>query len=469
MRPPHRTRSLCSCLAALAVVACGAADEGSEPGVADSGGSGTSTGGALTGGGPAAGGATATGGVATGGIPDSGGLGTSGAAAGGSAPSGGTVTAGGTATGSLATGGFATGGFATGGLATGGLVTGGTSTGGSATGGASTGGFATGGASTGGLATGGATTGGLATGGTSTGGTETGGQATGGFATGGDGTGGIAAGGAETGGSATGGAATGGTGTCSYPEPPADVSAWVDESWDAELGDNVRGRSAWLFDSVMKGDGEINLCVRWGATTAPSAAMKETLGPSVERWFNDWFTAMGDYGCFPYSDGITVRVTGWAVRPGNEAWVADLDDSITVYTQTDGEGEPKCADDCSFFLLWDHEFPRCPGGEAAHFDYSIWLDDALPGDGGAAAVGGDWGLRMPRSSFEAALDRTSDGVIEHEMGHGFGLQDYYTWNGSRPAGGSIMIVGSSGGGAPTTADAWLLRRTWAEMQVLRGW
>jgi hypothetical protein len=97
----------------------------------------------------------------------------------------------------------------------------------------------------------------------------------------------------------------------------------------------------------------------------------------------------------------------------------------------------------------------------------MWLDDRLPGSG-AAAVGGDWGLRMPVSNFIASMAQ-SNSVIEHEMGHGFGFQDYYDWTGPTPVGGSLMIVGSSNSQVPTTADIWLLRRTWKEMKSLRGW
>lgn len=258
------------------------------------------------------------------------------------------------------------------------------------------------------------------------------------------------------------------TAPCEYPEPPPEVAAWVEESWNAQLGDNIRNRSAWLLDNVIKGEGELNLCVRWGATTAPSAAVKAKVAASVERWFNDWFEALGDYGCFPYGDGIDVKVTGWAVRPGNEAWVADLDESVRVYTELDGEGEPKCPDACSFFNNWSHEFPQCDGGENYHTDYWIWVSDQLP-HGGAAAVGGDWGLRMPVDAFVQSIDRDADLVIEHEIGHGFGFQDYYDWTGSRPTGGSLMIVGSTTMQSPTVGDAWLIRRTWREMQQLRGW
>ena len=349
----------------------------------------------------------------------------------------------------------------------GGMTTGGaTADGGHATGGLmDTGGFGTGGRT----GTGGANPGGMPTGGGPTGGAATGGSAAGGMETGGTPTGGSATGGAPAGGAETGGVEAGGTLTCDFSDPPANVAAWVEESWNAELGSNINSREAWLLDSVILGEGEINLCVRWGATSAPSAAVKSQIGPSMQQWFNDWFQALGSYGCFPYPDGISVKVTGWAVRSGNEGWVSDLGPDVAVYTETDGDGEPKCPDACSFFTNWNHQFPNCPGGEAFHTDYWIWLDDQLPGGGGAAAVGGDWGLRMPVGSLIDTLGNDSDGVIEHEMGHGFGFQDYYEWTGSTPEGGSLMIVGSSSQGYPTVGDTWLIRRTWREMLEIRGW
>jgi hypothetical protein len=235
---------------------------------------------------------------------------------------------------------------------------------------------------------------------------------------------------------------------------------------NAELGTNIKGRQSWLLDSIMKGQGQINLCVRWGASSAPSAAVKSGMAGAVEKWINDWISQLTGYGCFPY-DRIAVKVTGWAVKPGNTAWVSDLaDSSVRVYTELDGDGEPKCSDACSFFTNWSHSFPNCPGGDTYHHDYWIWLDDTI--SGGAAAVGGDWGLRMPVGNFVQAMNR-SDLVIEHEMGHGFGFQDYYSWSGSRPSGGSLMIVGSTNSATPTTADRWLLRRTYQSMKTLRGW
>jgi hypothetical protein len=262
---------------------------------------------------------------------------------------------------------------------------------------------------------------------------------------------------------------TGGSTTCDWSEPPGDVAAWINESWNAQLGPNIKNRKAWNLDNVMLNKGQLNLCVRWGATSAVPEMVKANLESTVERWFNDWFTTLEGYGCFPYGAGIKVKITGWAVRPGKESLLGTIDPAIPIYTETDGEGEPKCPDACSSFVHWDHKFPSCKGGDTNHSDYWLWFDDQLPGGGGAAAVGGDWGLRMPVGTFLGAFANKSFGICEHEMGHGFGFQDYYDWTGERPKGGSLMIVGSSSGQSPTPGDIWLLRRTWKEMKTLRGW
>jgi hypothetical protein len=258
------------------------------------------------------------------------------------------------------------------------------------------------------------------------------------------------------------------SGSCDFPEPPANVAAWVDESWNAQLTHNITSREAWLLDSAMKGEGEINLCIRWGVSKPMTTEVRDKIAPAMERWFNEWFSALGSYGCFPYPNGVKVNLTGVAVKPGQESLLEWNDNSVPIYTETDGEGEPKCPDSCSFFTNWSHEFPSCPGGEVNHFDYSVWLNDSI--DGGAAAVGGDWGLRMPVDSFVNVLDQQSDHTIQHEMGHGFGMQDYYDWTGSTPEGGSAMIVGSNWGEPViTVGDSWLIRRIWKEQKVLRGW
>lgn len=188
----------------------------------------------------------------------------------------------------------------------------------------------------------------------------------------------------------------------------------------------------------------------------------------MQRWFNKWFSALVGYGCFPYAS-IRAKITGWAVKPGQESLLQWTERTIPVYTEiSDGRdqaaGEPKCPDACGFFFHNDHVFTNCPGGAANHFDYTLWLDDAI--SGGAAAVGSDWGVRMPVAPFVSSLSRDNFGTVLHEIGHGFGIPDCYSWTGSRPDGGSVMIVGSSDE-ALTVGDQWMVRRAWKETKALR--
>ena len=403
--------------------------------------------------------------VGSGGRSGSGGAGTAGSTGtGGATGTGGTVGSGGAGSGGVVGTGGASTGNGTGGASSSG-------TGGRGTGGAT--GAGTGGAGTGGtVGAGGAT----ATGGNSARGGATGAggvQGTGGRGTGGT-TGGGTGGASGTGGATgTGGAAgTGGsTGPCTpdWGTVPSNVSAWIDESWASQLSSNVTSRKDWLLDSVMAHNGQINLCVRWGASAAPSTTFKTQIGPSAERWFNNWFTNLNGYGCFPYSH-ISVAVTGWAVKTGNESWVSDLDSSIKVYTGTvDGDGEPNCPDACSWFAQngnGNRNPAACPAGAQFFTDYWMWIDDSI--SGGATSVGGDWGLRIALNTITGYLGKDNL-VTEHEMGHGFGFQDYYDWTQDTPAGGSLMIVGSTNSQIPTTGDIWLLRRTWKEMKTLRAW
>ena len=69
-------------------------------------------------------------------------------------------------------------------------------------------------------------------------------------------------------------------------------------------------------DNVMLNKGFVNLCVRWGATTAVPDQVRTNLASTVECWFDDWYKGLGSYGCFPYSDGIKLNITGSAVKPG---------------------------------------------------------------------------------------------------------------------------------------------------------
>ncbi|MGE5784905.1 MAG: hypothetical protein ACM3ZE_09955, partial [Myxococcales bacterium] len=277
------------------------------------------------------------------------------------------------------------------------------------------------------------------------------------------------AGGSSVGGTGSTGAssAVGGAMSCDTAAPPSNVAAWIDESWNAEGKNNMSWHSTWVHDAAMKGHGQLNICVRYGATRAVSAATRDLVAPAMQRWFNQWFAKLYPYDCFPYP-AITVKITGWAVKPGLESLLRWTDRDVPVYTEVyDGadqaKGEPKCPDSCGFFFHPDHAFANCPGGAANHFDYTLWLNDKLPS--GAAAEGSDWGVRIPVETFMGNINVETLDVMLHEIGHGFGLSDYYNWKGSTPAGGSVMVIGSARG--LTVGSQWMVRRYWKETKLLR--
>ncbi|MCL1832848.1 MAG: hypothetical protein FWG45_08110, partial [Oscillospiraceae bacterium] len=117
-----------------------------------------------------------------------------------------------------------------------------------------------------------------------------------------------------------------------------------------------------------------------------------------------------------------------------------------------------------------------PGGLDARYDLLLW---GTKGMGGGA--GGDWGTRVSDTSIISAANNavTQSGeiratnnnayVISHEIGHGFGLYDFYgavgtdrpprTSNGVNFGSGDITTVMIAGGTARsiTSYDEWMIR------------
>lgn len=119
-------------------------------------------------------------------------------------------------------------------------------------------------------------------------------------------------------------------------------------------------------------------------------------------------------------------------------------------------------------VFWSHKSPSCPGSEENHFDYSVLLNDSL--SGGATAAGWDGAVRMPVADLINSLDQPSNSVIEHQMGHGFGIHGYFDWAGSTPEGASVMMVGSTSVESTIAdGDTWLIRRIWKKRKSLGGW
>jgi hypothetical protein len=266
----------------------------------------------------------------------------------------------------------------------------------------------------------------------------------GGNATGGTATGGKATGGSATGGKATGGSATGGTGACSVTwNPPSSLSSALDAVWShvqSTYNPTPENFRNFIFDQIIEGKGTLNYCIRWDSTGNVSTALRDQIASLVSTTMNAWNAKLAGWGCWPYSS-LTVTVTGWAVRNASQlAWT-----NGNIYVNQIRENAPECDSRCGRFFHQQagYTYPDCPGGAAAHYDLSLWLTD---GFGGGA--GGDWGQRLAPS--------LTTHIIEHEQGHGYGLDDFYDWDPG--VGGFIMMAGSAT--TVTEFDGWMLRDMW---------
>lgn len=161
----------------------------------------------------------------------------------------------------------------------------------------------------------------------------------------------------------------------------------------------------------------INLCVRWESNTPVTEAQRRDILAAARRSYQKWFTWLYNWDGFPYSN-VNVNIVGWAVRNPNllQGSTAGLD----IYTDVDGDGIPQCAPACGRFFNQGGDYSRCPGGAARRYDHSLWITDGFGG-----GHGGDWGQRLGREYLMQQLNADDIVILLHEIGHTFGLDDFY--------------------------------------------
>lgn len=242
--------------------------------------------------------------------------------------------------------------------------------------------------------------------------------------------------------------------------PPANLSQGLDEVWqhvEDTYGDWENFRN-FGWDQLVANDGTFSYCVRWESSATVDAALRDQINASLEEQWSRWFDHMAGFMGFPYQE-VPVEVVGWAAQ--NESTLQWSDDSVDKYIGVlDGEGAPQCAPECGRFFHQDGDYSQCPGGEARHYDQSLWLTD---GFGGGA--GGDWGQRMGREYYVGALGQENIQILLHEMGHTLGLDDFYDWT-PTGVGGFLMKAGSAS--EVTEFDYWMARDFWRHLRDRYG-
>ncbi len=240
-----------------------------------------------------------------------------------------------------------------------------------------------------------------------------------------------------------------------------------------------------IFDQIIDGKGTINYVVKWQSYKTVTLQQRQQFEVMLSDSINAWAQWLSGYENWPY-DHIDVNVVGWAVI--DKSCLLDLQADEIVYTDTKyydsqydtSNGyeeipnlEPYAPSELSRFDHFYDEYYEYPGGLDKRFDMYMWATQGFPSIGGC---GGDWGQRLSDDAYLNMVDGSGIHVLEHEIGHGFGITDFYGGEGASDGfppggfpsenGGSLMMAGSSA--EITDFDGWLLRYMWTQIKDESG-
>lgn len=274
---------------------------------------------------------------------------------------------------------------------------------------------------------------------------------------------------------------------------PSEYQSAADWIWENRI-QKEHSTERWntLFDQLIAGKGTLNYVVKWQSykqiTTEQRKGFQKVLSDAINAW-ND---RLAGYENWPY-DHIDVKIVGWAVIDENS--IIDPAPDEIIYTDTKyydsqydtSNGteeipnlEPFAPDELSRMYHFEHRLDpnfdayNYPGGLDKRFDMYMWATQGFPSIGGC---GGDWGQRLSDNAYLNMINGAFPHVQVHEVGHAFGITDFYGGEGIAsgdgvtggfPPGGfpgngsSIMMAGSST--EITDFDGWLLRYMWTKIK-----
>jgi hypothetical protein len=244
--------------------------------------------------------------------------------------------------------------------------------------------------------------------------------------------------------------------------PPANLVQPLNAVWQHQEqtynNGNLYGFRNYGWDQLFANRGYINYCVRWDSSASVTAAQRDQIHAALARQYKKWMDGMVGHNGFPYTE-VPVKVVGWAVRDRNQLQWSDT--SVDIYVNNIRENAPQCSEPCGRFFNQSGNYPNCPGGAARHYDHSLWLTDGFGG-----GHGGDWGQRMGREYFMNNINAANMTIFLHELGHTYGLDDFYDWD-PTPGQGFIMKAGSAS--QITEFDMWMFRDWWRHLKSRYGY
>lgn len=261
---------------------------------------------------------------------------------------------------------------------------------------------------------------------------------------------------------------------------PSNYSYALDWVWQNRISrENSTARWNTIFDQIVAGEGTLNYVVRWQSYKTLSLEQRQKFENMLETSVNNWTDYLVGYDGWKY-DHVDVSIVGWAVidentildRQPDEIIYTNLTPYDSQYDTSNGREEipdvlPNAPDELSRMYHYDTGIGfDYPGGLEKRFDMYMWATQGFPDIGGC---GGDWGQRLSDNAYLSMLDGSGIHVFEHELGHGFGITDFYGEEGALdgfPPGGfpepTIMMAGNSA--EITNYDGWQLRYIWSKIK-----
>ncbi|KAG2502274.1 hypothetical protein JM16_009603 [Phytophthora kernoviae] len=263
---------------------------------------------------------------------------------------------------------------------------------------------------------------------------------------------------------ATFGDITSANGECVVGNPNTYISTkYLDWVWDNRIGPNVdvskesnwkvMDNKNWIMDHIVHNNGTLNYCVRWDSIDKLSKSMASKFQDALTRQYKAWNHWLIGYNCWPHEE-IKVNIVGFAVK---DASLLDwTDDSLgKIYEgDLDNDGVPQCPQSC--YRFYDNGISGWSDTSACKSEpFDVFLQPKKGLDGG---FGYDYGQAVNQEDMLSNIDGDQLTIIVHEIGHGFGLPDFYEAN-EQPGTdfpNCLMKAGSSM--TVTDSDGWMLRR-----------
>lgn len=264
-----------------------------------------------------------------------------------------------------------------------------------------------------------------------------------------------------------------------FPSDYTDAADWI---WNNRIvAEKSTERRNTIFDQIDAGNGTINYVVRWQSYRTLTLEQRQQFEKLVSDCINGWNDWLKGWDGWKY-DHIDVKIVGWAIldksvlqdlQPDEVVYDNLISDYDSTYDTSNGvdtipDKLPSAPSEISRFDHFSDSSYNYPGGLDKRFDMYLWGTQGFPNIGGC---GGDWGQRLSDTAYLNMLDGSGIHVLEHEIGHGFGMTDFYGGEGESngfPPGGfpggenSLMMAGSAM--KITDFDGWMLRYMWSKIK-----